>query len=307
MKKIILTIMAVLGLGGAAAAQHTYSAQEMLPIMPVVPEGLDMQQDAKNALSVKLNQIVVQNGFGSAAGQFALVPNVIVVDKQMTRTAPEKYMIKLEVSLYVLDVIEQAIIAEKSFSLTGVDRLESRAIVQAMNQLNPRSATVRTFMGQTRAKIIDYYTTRLPVLVRKADALAEQGKYDEAYAILSSVPESVDGYSMILDRKTDIYKKFIEKSSAAALKDAQARIAAGDIDGAIEAVERIDAESSSVAGIPDVVSKIRVKASENADRDYELKLKAIEKGYNAETVYMLLGKDIADRVNAWYKLMFLKN
>ena len=307
MKKIILTIMAVLALGGAAAAQHTYSAQEMLPIMPVVPEGLVMQQDAKNALSVKLNQIVVQNGFGSAAGQFALVPNVIVVDKQMTRTAPEKYMIKLEVSLYVLDVIEQAIIAEKSFSLTGVDRLESRAIVQAMNQLNPRSATVRTFMGQTRAKIIDYYTTRLPVLVRKADALAEQGRYDEAYAILSSVPESVDGYSMILDRKTDIYKKFIEKSSAAALKDAQARIAAGDIDGAIEAVEGIDAESSSAAGIPDVVSKIRVKASENADRDYELKLNAIEKGYNAEAVYMLLGKDIADRVNAWYKLMFLKN
>ena len=255
---------------------------------------------------MKLNQIVVQNGFGSAAGQFALVPNVMVVDKQVTRSTPQKYMIKLEISLYILDVLEQSIIAEKSFSLTGVDRLENRAIVQAVNQLNPRSATVRTFMGQTRSKILDYYSTRLPMMVRKADALAEQGKYDEAYVILSSVPESAEGYSMVLDRKTDIYKKFIDKSSAAALRDAQARIAAGDIDGSLAALENVDTESSSAAGISKVVADIRAKAGANADRDYEMKLKAIEKGYNADTVYMLLGKDLVDKVNLWYEMMFIK-
>lgn len=96
--------------------------------------------------------------------------------------------------------------AETSFTTRGIDRLENKAIIRAINQIASRSPQVKTFMEKSRSKIIDYYTTRVPALLQKAQSLADREQYNEAIALLSAVPESIDEYPLVAEQMSAIYK-----------------------------------------------------------------------------------------------------
>jgi hypothetical protein len=269
LKKFILLICCCLPL--CAAAQPMLSAKEMIAVTPLVSDGIDLPADAQASLASKLNRIVTQNGFGSFSGQFVLTANLVTTDKQVTATAPPQYVVKFEASFYVVDVIEQTIIDETSVTLSGVDRLEHKAAIQAINQINPQSPALRTFMRNVRTKIIDYYNTRIPTLLTKAQSLADRNDLEGALAILSAIPESVDQYPVIADQMTAVYERLLDRNATAAILEANGKIALRDYKGALDALSAVDPASTKIEEVFALVAQIKEavdakEAQEWADR-----------------------------------------
>lgn len=256
--------------------QDVLSAKDMVAVTPVVPEGLDLPDYAKKALGHKLTQIATQNGFGSISGEIALTANVITTDKQVTGTVPAQYVVSLEVSLIIVNVLEGTIINEIAVQLKGIDKSENRAIIMAFNNLNPRSPAIRNFMNQCRKKIIDYYTTRIPALTAKAKSLTERGEYEEALAVLASIPESVDAYPAIADQMVAIYLKKIDKEGAAFLQNAKAKLAQQDAEGALDELIRIDPSSNHFTKAAEMIETIKQKADEKEKAELEQQMQQLE-------------------------------
>ena len=245
LKRLYGLLLASVLIPTAAWAQgDPMSSKEMVAITPVVCEGAELPADADRALMMKMNQMVTANGMGASSLRYALVPNVVVVDKQTTGTVPVQFIVSLEVSFYVLDVTEEIIVAETSFTTRGIDRLENKAIIRAINQIASRSPQVKTFMEKSRSKIIDYYTTRVPALLQKAQSLADREQYNEAIALLSAVPESIDEYPLVAEQMSAIYKKSLDQTAVGAIRQAKGAIALKNYDEAFEALQKVNPLSS---------------------------------------------------------------
>lgn len=99
LKRLYGLLLASVLIPTAAWAQgDPMSSKEMVAITPVVCEGAELPADADRALMMKMNQMVTANGMGASSLRYALVPNVVVVDKQTTGTVPVQFIVSLEVS-----------------------------------------------------------------------------------------------------------------------------------------------------------------------------------------------------------------
>lgn len=276
MRKLLYGIAVLLLCSFYSQGQEVLSAKEMVAVTPVIPDGLDLPDYAKKALEHKLIQITTQNGFGSISGEIALTANVITTDKQVTGTIPAQYVVSLEVSLIVVNVLEGTIINEIAVPLKGIDKAENRAITMAFNNLNPRSPAIRNFMKQCRKKIIDYYTTRIPALTAKAKSLADRTEYDQALSVLASIPENVDEYPAIADQMVAIYMKKIDKDGTAFLQNAKAKLAQHDLEGALNELIRIDPSSNSFTKATGMIDAIKQEADEKEKAELEREMQQLE-------------------------------
>lgn len=244
MKKIFLFAVAALGFTSILSAQNTLSQKDMIGITPMVSSYLDLPDDAVRSLELKLTQMATQNGFGSYSGQFVLTSNVVVINQEATATAPVRYLTNLEVSVFVVNVMEDVIVDEMSFTVQGIDRLENKAIIRAINEIKPKTPRVRLFMDNVREQMITYYNTRIPALLAKAKGLSNRAEHDEALAILSAIPESVDQYPMVAEQMVAIYQKKIDHEAGIALIEAKGYMALGDYENAMFYIISVDPNSS---------------------------------------------------------------
>lgn len=291
MKKTLFIIGIFCCLSWNGMAQKMLSSKDMVAITPAVTSELDLSEYARKALYQKLVQVVTQNGFGSISGELCLTANVIVTDKQVTATVPAQFIVNLEVSLFLVNLQEKVILAEMALPLKGIDKAENRAISQAINNLNPRSPTVRNFMNQCRTKVIDYYTTRIPALLAKARSLADRTDYAGALAVLAAVPESVDEYPAVADLMVSIYVQEVDKKAAAAIQEANAQLAVKDYIAALNALLTVDASSTQFGKAARMIESVKqqmdaeAKAKAEAElAKYEAELAARQKAHDDEVM-----------------------
>lgn len=330
MKSILYCIIILCYGAFGVSAQKVLSSKEMVALTPALATSLDLPEYAKKALSQKIIQIVTQNGFGASTGEIVLTANVVITDKQVTGTVPAQYIVSMEVSLYVLNVLEGVVLDETSVTLKGIDRAENRAMVQAINNLNPRSPAIRNFTNQCRSKIIDYYTTRIPALLAKAKSLADRSNYDEALAVLAVIPESVDEYPAIAEQMVSIYLKKVDKDASALIQEAKAQLAVKDYVAALNALLAIDPSSTRFAEAAQMIDSIKAtvdaelkaqmeaqlaqaeaeaKAQQKAHDDAVMLEKLrIEAAKKAATTYnqQQPSKDVEDRLSKWFWDRFIK-
>lgn len=289
MKKILFIIWIFCGIPWNGIGQKVLSSKDMVAITPAVTSELALPEYARKALYQKLIQVVTQNGFGSISGELFLTANVIVTDKQVTATVPAQFVINLEVSFYLLNLQEKVILAEMALPLKGIDKTENRSMSQAINNLNPRNPTVRNFMNQCRAKVIDYYTTRIPALLAKARSLADRTDYAAALAVLAAVPESVEEYPAVADLMVSIYVQEIDKKAATAIQEANTQLAVQDYIAALNTLLTVDASSTYFGKATKMISSIKqqldAKAKAEAEAElakYEAELAARQKAHDDE-------------------------
>lgn len=330
--RLILSALLLVAFGvNSVKSQTTLSSKEMVAITPVVCTALDIDSNSKSMLNMKLMQVVTANGFASTSYRYALVPNIVMINKQVAPTVPVMYSLEFELSLYVVDMVEGIIVAEESFVLKGLDRVEGRAYTSAFNQLNPRSPQMTNFMERSRTSILDYYTTRTTTLLKKAESLAERELYDEAIEVLTPIPESVDEYAVVCETLVAIYKKKLDKEAKVALQNVEILVASEKYDEAMEELKKIDPASSywaqANATIEKIVStmeakkkaaleaeKIRLEAQIaaakelTAQKELDMQTQALnleEKAREVEANKSALDK-FSEKVNVWFVGMFNK-
>ena len=93
------------------------------------------------------------------------------------------------------------------------DRGTSYEMYMAIKNINPKMGQFKGFIEKGKEKIIEYYNSQCDVIIKGAQALAGQRKYEEAIFNLSAVPDVCrECYDRCMDLSVEIYKQYEDYS-----------------------------------------------------------------------------------------------
>lgn len=273
--KRLLSLAAMVAMSLTAYSQSVLSTKEMVSITPALGSEIQLPEQGKKMLNQKLTQITTQNGFGAAqGGGIVLTANVVVMSSQATATVPPMIAVEAEVSLVLLNISEKVVIDELTIPLRGIDSNKDRALVKAINNLSPRSTEVRRFMTNCRTKVLDYYTTRVPIIIANANSLVARKEYDQALSLLATIPNTVDEYPVIADMLVDIYVKRLDIAATDIINKAQVMESRGEFDGAIDELLKVDQSSTLYPSALSRIESIQKRISDEEKKKVEAELAA---------------------------------
>jgi hypothetical protein len=212
MKKIIavliLTFVAI-----SSNAQVKLDDFGRIVLNTYLPDNIAIPSEAKNLLITKLNQITSNNGMGGSQAnpRFIITANVNVGTKDIIAGPPQMIAQNVDVTLFIGDAVTNTIFSNTTLSLKGVGTNENKAFIEAFKTINPKNKEVLAFLEEGKTKIINYYSTNCDFIIKDAQTLVKQEKYDEAIYQLSLVPDVCkDCYFKCLDTLTQIYQQKID-------------------------------------------------------------------------------------------------
>lgn len=270
-RTIILFFLCLLGLGATANSVD----DGRIAYYPIIT-GEGIPEYARNALLVKMEQAISQNGYGagSHSDRFIMLAKCNVLEKDVAPTTPPRITQTIEVTFILGDVIENKTYASASLELKGIGTNETKAWLSAFNGLKSGNPQFKTMFEDAMEKIDSYYSVNCKRLITEAQTLASTGEYDRAIASLMSVPNICsECRGQALAEVYKIYKLKIDTEGAALLSNANIAWAAKpDADGAEEAlnyIRSISPASDSFADADALVAQIAKKLSSDKERKWQ--------------------------------------
>ena len=177
---------------------------------------------------------------------------------------------------YVVNLIDNLVMAESTVTVKGVDSNENKAILRAVNQINPRSEQSKAFIEEARNNIIDYYSSRVETLEKKAQSLADKGQYEEALAVLDQIPDCVPAYEEVIDFNNRIFTSWVDSEADALIADAKKSMALGRYDDAYNSLLSVNPLSTKMPEVNELSRKIDSRIAAAAKAAAESKAKERE-------------------------------
>lgn len=300
MKKVILIAIALVGLGINLNAQNSQGKTDDLgriALATVVPDQADgIPQSARQLLANKMEQIAVQNGLGATASnpRFCIVPMVNVLSKEITPTAPPMQALNLDVTFYIVDAASQIIFSQTSIQVKGVGQTEDKAYIQALKNVNVKAGQFKGFVEKGKEKIIEYYNSQCDVVLKGAQALAGQKKYEESLYILLSVPDVCrECFDKSMDLSTEIYKQYANYKCTEYMAGAKAAWANMNTDKAAEFLGKITPDMECYNDAVLLVEEIKQKQLADGANVWEFKMKQYDDSVDKEKMMIEAGKEVA--------------
>lgn len=222
MKKIYFVILLLVSFQTQAQAKLEDFGRIILNTY--LPENNSIPSEAKKALETKLNQITTNNGMGgsSANPRFIITAVLNIGTKDIIPGPPQMIAQNIDVTLFVGDAITNIVFSNTVINIKGVGTNENKSIIDAIKNINPKSNHVIAFLEEGKNKIITYYATQCDFIIKDAETLAKQEKYDEAIYNLALVPEVCkDCYFKASDIIASLFKQKIDTDCKAKLLKAK--------------------------------------------------------------------------------------
>ena len=296
MKNIVTMIVAML-IATVAMAQD----YGRIAINTVVPQLPNVPEEARAALETKMQQVATQYGLASngLSDRFVMTAKVNVTSKDVTPTTPVKISQKMDVTLFIGDVVDNKAFESVVLSVAGIGQSEAQSMIKAFNQIKPSNPKLKDFVINAEKKIVDYYLNNCSYILTEANTLAQQRKYDAAIAKLMAVPEVCkECYEQCMAKAVEVYQSKLNNDGDALVQKARSQwLAKRDYASANEALATlggIDPQSSAQTEAQKLVAEInrhlrgveaaRAKAAKEAaekaeakeQRDWEFKMKQYE-------------------------------
>lgn len=219
MKKIVTMIVTML-LATTAMAQNygQIAINVVVPQMPNVPE------EARTALETKMQQVVSQYGLASngLTDRFIMTAKVNVTSKDVTPTTPVKVSQKIEVTLFIGDVVDNKVYESVVLNVAGIGQSEAQSMIKAFNQIKTSNPQLKVFVENAERKIAEYYSNNCQFILAEANTLAQQQRYDAAIAKLMAVPKVCNEcYEQCLTEAVEVYQKKIDENGALLVQQAR--------------------------------------------------------------------------------------
>jgi hypothetical protein len=251
-----------------------------ITINSYLSDKLELTSEVKNTLLTKLDDITISNGIGGNQinPRFIITANVTIGSKDIVAGPPQMLAQNLELTLFIGDAITNTIFSTISLSLKGVGTNENKAFIDAFKNINTKNKEVVAFLEEGKTKIIHYYSTNCDFILKDAQVLTKQEKYDEAIYKLSLVPNVCkECYFKCLDTLTVIYQKKIDADCKIKLNQAKSLWAtqqsqtgaekAGDI------LSTIHSTASCQGEIESFIKTINAKLKADEKARWEFKMK----------------------------------
>jgi hypothetical protein len=278
MKKLILLILIAFQFNGTA--QIKLDDFGRIVLNTYLPDNNSIPAEAKKALETKLSQITTNNGMGGSTvnPRFIITAVLNVTTKDIVPGPPQMIAQNIEVTLFVGDAIANTAFSNTIISIKGIGTNENKALIDAIKNINPKNNDITAFLEEGKNKIITYYTTQCDFIIKDAETLAKQEKYDEAIYKLSLVPEVCkDCYFKCLDDLTKIYLQKIDADCKLKFNQAKTTWSANQTPKGAEKVGDILSSINPMATCQPEISTfiknidIKLKADEKARWQFKMK------------------------------------
>lgn len=257
MKKIALTAVCICTTLSMLGQNNEAVADDFgrIALTPVVLEESGIPSHAHKLLTSKLTQIVTKCGLAadSAVPRFVITADTDLLAKEVTATAPAMTAVEVATTLYVGDAETGQLYGSYSYEpAKGVGTNDTKAYMEALKKINVNDKEVAKFIDEAKVRILEYYNSQIDFITAEAQALLDSQKYDDALALLSSVPTVCkDAHAKAMAMITKVFQAKIDVegmvlyNEAAALwktsKTADAALAA------VELLAQINPLSSAAA------------------------------------------------------------
>lgn len=184
-----------------------------IPIAVVAAAQQNVPEGVNTYIENKLQQVIAQNGLGSADyfGRFVITASIVPVTKDIIPGPPMQFSENLDVTFYIVDNIDQKIFSSVTVSARAVDASEEKVLNKAIRSINVRSPQITKFVNEGRDKIVAYYMAQADRIILKARTLAKQRQYEAAFYELSAIPEACGAvYDRTLAVAEEIYQEYVD-------------------------------------------------------------------------------------------------
>jgi len=227
MKKItqLLMVTTIVLSSSMSFAQSSASKDEnRIMLTSWVPPTIEgMPKIARRNLTNKLKQVVTKNGLGGSPfnTRFIISANVSVMSKDILPGPPPMHAYNLDITLYIGDGYEGTVFASETISVKGVGTNENKAYISALKRISPKNADIQAFVKTGKEKIIQYYKDNCDLIIKKANTLADQDKYNQAIFVLTGIPSACEEcYVKAMNAIKPIFQKQIDKDCKIKLQKA---------------------------------------------------------------------------------------
>lgn len=272
-----------MGLGFALAGIFPACAQDNgligqgITLSVIVPEQQDpLPAGAESYLVNKLTQVAINNGIaaGRDFGRFFIAANIGMATKNILPGPPTQISQNMEVTLYIADYFDQKIYSSTTIKATGVGTNETKSFINALQNMPVKSQQLNRFVTEGKDKILAYYRQQGDLIIQQAKTLAAQRKYEEAFFLLTAIPDAVrDVYERAMDVTLEIYQSYVDYLCEVNLAKARAAWAAHQNSEGAEAagvfLSQIYPDAKCHAEAMELYTEIRDKVL--ADWQFEMK------------------------------------
>ena len=185
--KYILSISLLLTTG------NVYGAECEIPICVIVDKGFaNLTPETASVMETQLQRLASQSNLniGWKNARFILTAKLDQIDRYIVDGAPSQIVNVFGVTLYIADIYNQ-----KLFTSTSTE----------IKRLNKQDSKIGDFMINSKRKIIEYYNTNLPNILKEAKVKATMKNYGEALAMISVIPSCCNGYDEAMAEAQKIY------------------------------------------------------------------------------------------------------
>ena len=284
MKKISQVVLAsALMLFGSVSFSQSQADKDENRIMLTawVPDQIEhMPVSARKNLANKLTQVVAENGLGGGGNntRFIVTANITVATKDILPGPPPMHAMNLDVTLYIGDGFDGTVFSSTTIPVKGVGTNETKAYMAALKLIKPGNPQIQAFVKKGKEKIIQYYKDNCDLIIKNAQAMADQNEFEEAIFNLMSVPNACEEcYNKALAAVKPIYKRKIDRDCKIKLQEATGvwnaaqDMAAAEKAGAILAT--VDPDASCFGEVKALSNKIAAKVKQIDDREWKYILK----------------------------------
>lgn len=159
--------------------------------------------------------------------QFLLIPKVNVATRNVIANAQQQVALTLDVTLQIVDNLSCAIYASTTINIKGVGTNETKAFNSAFRTINKENQQIKSLINSGKKKMLDFYEAETENIIKKANLLAVQGNYDEAFYLLSMIPSQCSKYDLCISAGLSIWKEYKDYSYSKNLAKAESIWVAG--------------------------------------------------------------------------------
>ena len=251
-----------------------------------VPNYEGVGESGSKLLKDRLNAAITKIGFGGEGSnpRFVVGPSINIISQNMTSTAPTKYANTYEINFMVVDVMSETVFNTYKSEFKGVGDSPEKAFISGVRNISFENQQFMDFLLESEKKIVEYFENNCATLLSEADAEAGMRNYDNAFAILKSVPtEAAVCFTEIQTKKMEYFQLSLNTVCNELLAKMKAELgnyndasASGFNPEAMNYYSMIDSKSECYTEAQEEYKNYTAKLKPESKRDWEQKMKVYQ-------------------------------
>ena len=265
--------------------EESYAIKDTISIKltPYVPENLDIGATGVKLLVDRLNSGITKVGFGGDGSnpRFIIGPSITLLSKNITSTAPTKYANTYEINFMVVDVVTETIFTSYQTEFKGIGDSPEKAFLSGIRNIKFDNKEFIAFLVSAEEKIFSFFESNCGAILAEANSEAQMRNYDEAFAILKSIPsEAPECFMNVQEKKIEFFQLSLNKNCNEILSKMKAEFgkfndpsASGFNTEAMSYYSMIDKQSECYSEAQNIYNEYLKNLDSKAMKDWNMEMK----------------------------------